>query len=187
MTGLFAKKECCAAWRLAETAWSKQAWASALAIMTWMDIWTSSRHILRTTPTSFITTTERGSSRTLRGHRVWEWKRATFVGEQELSTLTTMVFRTSLWSRATCILRSNERFPNTPTKPRARSSETWAKACSKSLFRRLAQVWLRRIAAEVAPSGTLITTVTSTYWSSISTSRPRYYAMTSPGRPTGSK
>src|SRR5258708_34415752 len=96
------------------------------------------------TPTSFITTTGKEISRTLRGLRGLELKLVMCAGEQASSTSTTTVFQTSLWLPAMFTPKLNEYCRNTPIKHRGLFLGTWAKVCSKNSSRRLVRVKRRQ-------------------------------------------
>src|SRR5579872_6417178 len=78
----------------ARTAWSKLAWVSRLPISIWTAAWTSSRHILPTTPAFCTRTMEPATSPTRRCLRDSRWRRAMSVGGLEFSISITMAGRT---------------------------------------------------------------------------------------------
>src|SRR6266481_8176707 len=105
-----------------------------------MDISIYLRRTSRTTPTSFIATTEKQISRTLPVPHALELKLVTCAGEQASSISTTTVFQTCLWLPGTFTPKWNERCHNTPIKHRAPCLGTWARVYSRSSPKRLVRV-----------------------------------------------
>src|SRR6266581_2391149 len=144
-------------------AWSRRAWGLASAIMTWTDTSIYSRRILRTTPTSFIATTGRGTLRMPRGPRISGLKHDTYAGGLASWTSTMTVFQISSWLQAMFTRKWNERCRNTPIRHHASSLGTWAKAFSKNSSRSLVPVSRRHTVVGDARLETSTTTEISTY------------------------